>query len=97
MAKVLIKRGTRAQIDAAAAASQLSVGEPYLITDEARISVATAVNAHQPAAKQGESSGGGSFPFYVAAGTLDSISLISGTALPFFVANGTQDNINLVV
>lgn len=51
MAKILLKRGTRAQIDAAAAASQLSAGEPYLITDENRLSVAIAANAHSPAAR----------------------------------------------
>lgn len=33
------KRGTRAQIEAAAAASALLAGEPYLITDEQRLAV----------------------------------------------------------
>lgn len=51
------KRGTRAQIDAAAGTNILRAGEIYLITDEARLTVATANNAHQPAAKQGEGSG----------------------------------------
>lgn len=53
------KRGTRAQIDSAASASQLRPGEIYLITDEARLTVGTAANAHQPVAKQGEAGGGG--------------------------------------
>lgn len=57
------KRGTRAQIDAAATASGLKAGEVYLITDENRLTVGTAVNAHQPAAKQGEGGGGGSAAF----------------------------------
>lgn len=35
MANIRVKRGTRAQIDAAAAASGLAAGEPYLITDDA--------------------------------------------------------------
>ncbi len=48
------KRGTRAQINAAALANDLRAGEVYLITDEARLTVGTAVNAHAPAAKQGE-------------------------------------------
>jgi hypothetical protein len=48
------KRGTRAQIDAAATASQLRSGEIYLITDEARLTVGTASGAHQALAKQGE-------------------------------------------
>jgi hypothetical protein len=48
------KRGTRAQIDSAAALNALRTGELYLISDEARLTVATAVNAHSPAAKQAE-------------------------------------------
>ena len=50
-------RGTRAQIDAAAAASALRTGELYLMTDEARLTIATAAGAHQPAARQGEGGG----------------------------------------
>jgi hypothetical protein len=38
------KRGTRAQIDAAALASGLKTGEVYLLTDEARLSVGIAAN-----------------------------------------------------
>jgi hypothetical protein len=57
------KRGTRAQIDAAASSSQLRTGEVYLITDEARLTVGTAINAHEPAAKQSEAGGGGSDPW----------------------------------
>lgn len=49
------KRGTRAQIDGAATLNGLRAGELYLISDEARLTIATAVNAHSPAAKQGES------------------------------------------
>jgi hypothetical protein len=48
------KRGTRAQIDGAAALNGLRTGELYMISDEARVTVATAVNAHSPAAKQTE-------------------------------------------
>ena len=36
---IQIKRGTRAQIEAAKAAGLLKDGEPYLITDENRIAV----------------------------------------------------------
>jgi hypothetical protein len=49
------KRGTRAQIDSVAALNGLRTGELYMISDEARLTIATAVNAHSPAAKQGES------------------------------------------
>lgn len=55
------KRGTRAQIDAAATANAIRTGEVYLITDEARLTVGTSANAHQALAKQGE--GGGSDPW----------------------------------
>lgn len=51
------KRGTRAQVDAAASANALRAGEVYLITDEARLTVGTSNSAHQPTAKQGEGSG----------------------------------------
>jgi hypothetical protein len=57
------KRGTRAQIDAAATANNLRTGEVYLITDEARLTVGTAANAHVPLAKQSEAGGGGSDPW----------------------------------
>jgi hypothetical protein len=52
------KRGTRAQIDAAAGVNALRNGEVYLIIDEARLTVGTAVNAHVPMAKQSEAGGG---------------------------------------
>jgi hypothetical protein len=44
------KRGSRAQIDAAALASLLNAGEVYLLSDEARLTVGTAANAHAAAA-----------------------------------------------
>lgn len=57
------KRGTRAQIDAAATGSGLKAGEVYLITDEARLTVGTTANVHVPLAKQSEVGGGGSDPW----------------------------------
>lgn len=51
---ITIKRGTRAQLDAAAGASGLATGEPYLITDEDRIAVGTAAGAYEAMAKQSE-------------------------------------------
>ena len=54
MPSLLHKRGTRAQVDAAALANALRAGEVYLITDEARLTVGTSANAHQALAKQGE-------------------------------------------
>lgn len=54
-----IRRGTRAQLAMLAAQAGLTVGEPFLITDEARIAVATATNAYTAAAKSTEIGGGG--------------------------------------
>lgn len=41
-----IKRGTRAQLDAAVTANTLNLGEPYLISDEGRIAVGTGSNSY---------------------------------------------------
>lgn len=43
---IQIKRGTRAQIETAKAAGLLKDGEPYLITDEARLAVGNAPNGY---------------------------------------------------
>lgn len=43
---ILVKRGTRAQLNAAAAASGLKAGEPYLITDEGRLAVGLSVSTY---------------------------------------------------
>ena len=53
MARIRIKRGTRAQINAAAVAGTLNIGEPYLLTDEGRMAIATSVNDFAVAEKQG--------------------------------------------
>jgi hypothetical protein len=44
--RIRLKRGTRAQLAAAAAASGLTAGEPYLITDEGVLAVGTAAGAY---------------------------------------------------
>jgi hypothetical protein len=53
------KRGSLAQIDAAAAVNGLRQGEVYFVTDQNRLTVGTAVNQHMPIAKQSEIGGGG--------------------------------------
>jgi hypothetical protein len=88
------KRGTRAQIDAAAGANALRVGEIYLITDEARLTVGTAAGAHQPLAKQGEGGSGAPDPWTWAklAGDVanSSVTLAAVSGLSFSaVANAT--------
>jgi len=57
MASVQIKRGTRAQIEAAKTANGLLNGEPYLITDESRLAVGTTTNAYSDCAKKSEVDG----------------------------------------
>ena len=51
---ITIKRGTRAQIEAAAGSASLSIAEPYLITDEDRLAVGTRDRAFVALAKQSE-------------------------------------------
>lgn len=55
MANLLkIKRGTRAQLNAAVTGNTLNLGEPYLITDENRIAVGTGSNSYVDFAKLAE-------------------------------------------
>lgn len=54
MSKVLIKRGTRAQINSAASATGLLAGEPYLITDENRLAIGLSTTTYAEAAKPGD-------------------------------------------
>lgn len=52
MPKVLVKRGTRSQLETAKSGAGLNAGEMYLITDEGRIACGTGTSAYveaQPA------------------------------------------------
>lgn len=51
---IRIKRGTRAQLNTAAAANQLVAGEPYLITDEGRIAIGRSTSTYETFAKETE-------------------------------------------
>lgn len=55
MPNVQHKRGTRAALDALASANGLLIGQVYLINDEDRIAIATAVNAYSTYVKHSES------------------------------------------
>lgn len=84
------KRGTRAQIDAAASAGQLRPAEVYLITDEARLTVGTAPNAHEPVARQSEA--GGSDPWVwqrLAADAANATTTLAPAAGLSFAANAS--------
>ena len=54
MSSIKIKRGTRAQLSAAAAANGLKQGELYHVTDENRIDLGTAVGASAALATKAE-------------------------------------------
>lgn len=66
MPKVLIKRGTRSQLNAAAGASGLNAGELYLITDEGKLAVGTSASAYIEAQAQD--------------GDIDAIAALSGSS-----------------
>lgn len=54
MASIRIKSGTRAQLNAAAAASLLAAREPYFIVDEGRFAVGTSASAYTAFAKEAD-------------------------------------------
>ena len=54
MSSIKVKRGTRAQIEAAKAANGLKAGEPYLITDENRPAFGTGVATYSDLALKSE-------------------------------------------
>lgn len=75
MANLLkIKRGTRAQLDAAVTANTLNQGEPYLITNEGRIAIGTGSNTYEVFAKSSEVAG-------VLDGDLAAIAALTGTGI----------------
>jgi hypothetical protein len=47
MIKIRFKRGTLAQLNAAAASNQLEQGEPYLITDQNKLAVGLSANTYE--------------------------------------------------
>lgn len=56
--RITVKRGTRAQLEAAATAGTINAGEPYLIIDEGRFALGTSTSAYQDFAKASEAGGG---------------------------------------
>jgi hypothetical protein len=91
------KRGTRAQVDAAAAANALRAGEVYLITDEARLTVGTSASTHQPAAKQGEGGGDPWTWIKLAADVANNtITPVAATGLSFAAAANTMYLVEII-
>ena len=82
---IQIKRGTRAQIEAAKAAGQLKDGEPYLITDEDRLAVGTDPDGYSSFVKTNDVSqvpqggtGGTPFTGYIKGVGQDAFTSVSG-------------------
>ena len=57
--EIILRYGTRAALDAVAAANGLLKGEPFLIDDEDRLGVALSVSTYETFAKASEAGGGG--------------------------------------
>lgn len=82
MANILkIKRGTKAQLDAAITGNTLNLGEPYLITDQNRIAIGTGSNSYEVFAKSSEVAG-------ILDGDLSAIAALTGTG--FLKRTGTD-------
>lgn len=90
---IKIKRGTRAQLNAAASANGLAAGEPYLITDENRLAIGLTVStyAEYALAAQGVTNGN-SHDHSGGDGAQIAYSSLSGTpTLPSGAIVGTTD------
>jgi hypothetical protein len=53
-APIRVKQGTRAQLNAAAAANQLAAREPYFISDEGRFAIGKSTSTYETFSKQSE-------------------------------------------
>lgn len=82
MAKVLNKRGTRSEINVAAATGALNAGEVYLITDEDRIAIGTSTSTYETYAKESEAGGGGGSGTTI----LMDISIVDGELIADYLA-----------
>ena len=82
MTKVLNKRGTRSEINVAAATGALNAGEVYLITDEDRIAIGTSTSTYESYAKESEAGGGGGSGTTI----LMDISIVDGELIADYLA-----------
>lgn len=85
MHTIQIKRGTRAQIEAAKAAGLLKDGEPYLITDEDRLAIGASPSGYSSFVKTTDVSavtqggtGGTQFTGYIKGVGQDAFTAVSG-------------------
>lgn len=59
---IQFKRGTKAELNSLAARRGLSEGEPFLLTDEGRIAIATSASTYTAFALEGEPAGSAELP-----------------------------------
>lgn len=59
---IQFKRGTKAELDLLASRRGLSEGEPFLLTDEGRVAIATSISTYTTFALQGEPAGSAELP-----------------------------------
>lgn len=82
MAKVLVKRGTRSQINAAGAANGLNQGEIYLVTDEDRLAVgkdsSTAITLANLSDAGGSTKGSGTATLDFSTGSNEASVVVTG-------------------
>lgn len=100
MANLLkIKRGTRAQLNSAVSGNTLNLGEPYLITDEARIAVGTGSNTFADFAKVAElptvNNGTLSLAIGAAAATNNAITVSNGSGFSANTATNASYTISI--
>lgn len=94
MPKVLIKRGTRAQLNTAASSSALLAGEVYLITDENRLAVGLTTSTYGEVVTPADVTAGTLSPFVK--GLKETVYAISdGAGFSLDPANGTIQTITL--
>jgi hypothetical protein len=95
MPSLKIKRGTRAQLTSASAASGLKQGELYHVTDEDRIDLGTEVGASVALAKKSEvdgkvsATGGAASGLTLNDGYTEEVFAVTGTAPDLSPANGS--------
>jgi hypothetical protein len=96
MPSLVHKRGTRAQIDAAATVNGLKTGEIYLVTDEARLTVGISTNIHQPLAKQSEGNDAWVWQKLATDVANSTVTLANVTGLSFTAADNTTYLVEIV-
>ena len=93
MPSLRIKRGTEAQVIAAAGSSQLAAGEPYLLTDSRELAVGLGVSSFQALAKRPPKS-----PVFIydGNGALTGITYADGSVKNFTYTSGNLTQVDFI-